>query len=125
MNNNGLTYKQLLIAVGELKPETIIRFDFGYLTPSGMHSYRGYYEDMAIGYKSGVFDRLTAGQWLDELKSFRKEKLYGYKGGVYPVMDNTCLWVSSDSSEATGTIITGIKDLRYGYAIIETAYGEG
>lgn len=122
--NTGLKYAELVDAVSKLKPDTIIRFDFGYTTPCGMHSYRGYYEDMAIGYKDDEFGNLLAGQWLDELKSFSQQKLHGYKGGTYDVRHDTTIWVSKHISEVTGTMITGIKDLGYGYAIIETAYGE-
>lgn len=121
-NNLGLNYGQFVNELEKLSPETIIRFDFGYFTPKGYYSYRGYYEDCAIGYTDDIYDNLTAETYLHLLKSYKGETLYGYKGGEWAIHDNTSLWVAADSSQCTGTIITGITDLGYGYAIINTTY---
>lgn len=123
MNNQGLNFGRLIFALEFLKSETIIRFDFGCFTPQGFHSYRGYYEDIGIGYTDQVYDRLTAGQFVGQCRDFLKNgELHGYKGGEFKPRLESSVWVSKDSSECSGTIITGIRDLGYGYAIIETKY---
>lgn len=118
MNNNGLNYSEFLTAISDLDPETFIRFDFGGLIPCGYHSYRGYYEDCAIGFGQG---EMLAGEYALELKSMLGKPLYGWKGGEWKIHKKTSLWVSGGPSECTGTIITSIKDSGYGYAIIGTS----
>ena len=120
--NSGLNFGAFIDAVKALPDETIIRFDFGYFTPKGKHSYRGYYEDIALGYTDETHDRLTAKDLAAELTSYLGQTISGYKGGDYTVTRDTGMWVSADSSECTGTIITSVRDLGYGYAIINTAY---
>ena len=111
----------LIEQVERLKPETIIRFDFGYTTPKEAYSYRGYYDHLAIEFETGVYD-YTAADFLKLLKSSRRKEIYGYKGGTYITTDSTPVWVVGDSSESTGTAVKGVRDLGYGYAIIETEY---
>lgn len=121
MNFTGLTVIQLINEIKKLKRDTAIRYDFGYFSPVGFHSYRGFYEDVAIGFEYRQ-DNLMAMDFLKQLKNMLGKEIHGWKGGTYIVEPDSYLWVSKDASEANGTVITGVTDLGYGYAILNTAY---
>lgn len=121
-NNGGLNYGQLVRELERLPLETNIRFDFGCNVPKNWHSYRGYYEDLAIGYTDEDHGEFTVKDFLDILSNAKAGTLYGYKGGEYKVTDRTSVWVSQDSSQCTGTYIDRIHDFGDGFAIIYTSY---
>jgi hypothetical protein len=124
-HNGGLNYGQLVRELERLSTCSVIRFDFGYFIPNGWHSYRGYYEDLAIGYSdniSGGHDEFTVKDLLNILAEAKAGTLYGHKGGEYKVKDATSVWVSKDSSQCTGTYIKSIQDYSLGFAIINTDY---
>jgi hypothetical protein len=112
----------LIEQVERLKPETTIRFDFGYTTPREAYSYRGFYDNLAIEFETGIYDKYTAADFLKLLQSSRYKEIHGYKGGTYFTTDSTPVWVVGDRSQSTGTAVKGVRDLGYGYAIIETEY---
>lgn len=122
-NNNGLNLGQLIKCLDELPEETTVRFDFGYFSPKGYHSYRGHYEDLGLGYEHGNHN-LKAKDYAKELHSYIGQTIEGYKGGAYVVTAKTGLWVSGSSRECTGTTIFNVRDLGYDSAIIETRYEE-
>lgn len=120
-NNNGLNLGQLIDAVDKLPDDTVIRYDFGYFAPKGHCSYRGYYEDLALGYEDD-FHTLTAKYFANTLRSYIGTEISGYKGGDYTVTRDTGVWVAKHSGDCTGTVIFNVRDLGYGNAILETRY---
>lgn len=85
------------------REEHTVRFDFGGLYPAGFASYRGYYEDLAIGFSA---DPRTVGSLLAELDAILGHEITGYKGGAYRVMTETRLWVANWGT-ASGTMLIG------------------
>lgn len=86
-----------------------LRYDFLNYYPTGIaYSYRGYYEDLALGYSDKYTDIAV---WVLRTKLIDSiGKLYiGYKGGEYKMDENTKLWVAN-CGEATQTYIRGIRD---------------
>lgn len=120
--NNGMRFGEILSEIRKLPADTIIKFDFGSQVPKGFHSYRGYYQDVAFGFTDWRSDNLTSGNFANILQGWLGKPMEGYKGGTYYVKESSYVWVSPTYQEVSGTIITGIKDLGYGYAVIETAY---
>lgn len=113
-----LTLGELIKSLSRCDKERTVKFDFCYFYPSGTHSYRGYYEQLAIGYS----DEATApevGDFLEELKGAVGQDYYGYKGGVYTMTENTPVWVDRPRN-ASGTGVVGVRDNGY-QVIIETA----
>lgn len=65
------------------------------LNPEGFMSYRGYYEDLALGYNTDSDAQVTVGDVLDWAKSALGEKFYGYKGGEFIMSKSTPLWIAN------------------------------
>ena len=99
--------------------EPRVVLDFGYFVPTGLSSYRGFYEHLAINYDdpnayrgdgspkvvgplvSYFIERLT--------KAAAGEVFEGYKGGQYRMSRETPLWVAS-YGEAPGVAVIGVHD---------------
>ncbi len=99
--------------------EKTIRYDFGYFEPNGIHSYRGYYDQLALGYEIKEYGEETkVSDVLKYCKNAIGKSFVGWKGGEYTMDEDTPLWVSN-SGQACGTAIVGVKDTYV--IIIETA----
>lgn len=103
-----MTLRKLIEAL-ERKDETLdVTFDFVHFRPTGnAHSYRGYYEDLALGYESG--SDCCVGTLVRSLKSMLGATLTGYKGGNYTMGDDTVVWVANHN-ESGGTAIVDVVD---------------
>lgn len=111
---------------GEIKT---ICFDFGTAIPTKLDSYRGYYDELALGYKlsgydndSGHFDECKADEFLKHLKSAIGKEYTGWKGGDYIMNENTPLWVANPGN-CGDTIIVGVLDKGYTFIIL-TAFND-
>lgn len=83
-------------------------FDFCGFAPSGFGSYRGYYEDLAIGYEKPEYPRVVRlRDFIQGLRGMIGQSIHGYKGGSYTVGDETAVWVAN-SGECEGTYVSGI-----------------
>lgn len=99
-----MTLGKLIKLLEQMNPEdkiicstdTSIRF-------TSFDSYRGYYEDLALGYiAADYYDERTndtintVGQFLAEAKSCLNKNFYGWKGGEFLMTENTPLWVANN-----------------------------
>lgn len=124
--NRGLNIGEIIEKLSHLNDDDVIRFDFGYAYPSmTFNSYRGYYEDVAIGFNIGNNWQGTD-TIVKEFKEFMQSLIgaewTGYKGGDFIGHKETSVWIANSDADGTSTIVTGIRDLGYGYVIIETGY---
>ena len=103
------------------KDDTYVRFDFGYFTPKNLGSYRGFYDELAIGYDDGEYSTLN--DFIKMLEEALTKTFCGWKGGDYTMTRSTPLWVAN-SGEANETAVVNI--INDGFrVIIETKYIEG
>lgn len=104
-----LTLGQLIDKLSKIEhlDDKFIFFSFGGV-PGYPHSYRGYYEDLAIKYEFGPFNK-KASVFLKELRACLCKEFEGYKGGVFKMYSDTLLWCSM-AGVASGAAITGISD---------------
>jgi hypothetical protein len=99
--------------------ERRIYFDWCNYHPSTFHSYRGWYDHLAVT-PSHEYESLTAEQFLERCKAQVNAQHHGWKGGNYVMDRETPVWVAHDG-ECYGTGISGVKN--HGWAIIlETKY---
>jgi hypothetical protein len=69
------------------------------------HSYRGYYEDLALEIHAGA---RTVKSLLDDLKKNCLDRsFYGWKGGEFLMNENTPMWIAKDG--CCGVKIMGIE----------------
>ncbi len=106
-------------ALKDVDKERTIRFDFGFLSPSTIDSWRGNYANPAIGY--AMDEHCTVQKFLDELYLATSGKLYyGYKGGEFTFSDDCILWVDN-YGQFSETAIHDITVLSH-VVIIETKH---
>jgi hypothetical protein len=105
----------------ERQPEAdLVLFDFGGMVPTRVNSYRGYYEDLAIGF--GDVDTPKVAEVLKELRSAIGKTFEGYKGGNYRMGRNSRLWVAN-YGRTSDTVITGIAECSWA-TVIATRWEE-
>lgn len=100
--------------------ESDVCFDFEYLKPTSLSSWRGSYAELAIEFASG--EAMTVNKFLEMLKDAVGKTYTGYKGGEFQMSRQTPLWVANYGN-AGNTAVIGVLDLGY-TVIIETAYRE-
>jgi len=99
-----------------------VSFDFGNATPSDCESYRGYYEDIALGYHIDNYktEPCKIDKLIAILESSVGKTFTGYKGGDFEMSEQSDMWVAN-TGDATRTVITGVEEFEW-YVIINTAY---
>ena len=104
-----MTVGHVLAALKRLDHDGNIQFDFGGFYPYGLNSYRGYYEDLSIGYGR---DPMTVKQFEALLLGAIGRNFVGYKGGEYEMGKSTFIWVD-DHSSANGVGLVGIENHKH------------
>ncbi len=98
-------------------------FPFGYLHPTTLRSWRGAYEELAIG-----FEEDTPSPTVEELIVVCKSALYttfdGYKGGDFEMSDNTPVWVANWGNSGSTAIVdvVEIDDFTVHLSVAECEY---
>lgn len=99
----------------ELRPASLspareardVYFDFGDLAPEGLHSYRGYYDHLALAFGAPRGKPVDVTVLLAMLRNANGHEFRGYKGGEYTMNLSTPVWVS-ERSVASATAIVGL-----------------
>ncbi len=103
-------------------PTNAVRFDFCMTVPTKVNSYRGYYEDLALGWEeSKVYPEPTVPMLLATLKAQLGTTVHGYKGGDYIVRREQVLFVAN-YGDTGSTCVVGVD---HGYfTLIRTLCSE-
>lgn len=106
-----------------------VEFDFGTALPTQLDSWRGSYDEIALGYKLSGYDNNSehfantkADKLLEHLKSAIGKEYTGWKGGEFIMDENTPVWVAN-CGHSGNTGIVGVLDAGYKLVLI-TAYCE-
>lgn len=102
-----------------------VRFDFCYCFPTSIDSYRGYYDELAIGFKIAGYEgnsevATSADEFLKLLKGAIGNTFTGWKGGDFMMTEDTPIWVDNPGN-ASSTAVMGIEDDGY-QIVIRTFY---
>lgn len=94
---------------GTIEPKHV-RFDFEYIFPTGLDSWRGSYDELAITF-SIEGKPPTGKEFLDWLKESVGKSYEGWKGGEYTMGKSTPLWVAnSGNSGQTALVRVDVDD---------------
>ncbi len=115
-----MTLGKLITKLKSRDGDAVVCFDFCSLTPTSFRSYRGYYEQLALGYSLHEGAVMTASQLRESAIACLNSTFTGYKGGEYKMTRDTKLW-ADNIGRASGTAITGIIDEGW-RIILKTKY---
>jgi len=115
---NQINLGQLIDLLNQRPQNQGVSFDFCGTVPDSVDSYRGYYDQLAVGWCHGGKPQTVAGL-LAILEGAVGTTYEGWKGGEYVMSRRTPLWVSNPG-ECGQTIITGLAgDV---HTVIETRW---
>lgn len=120
------TLGQLIDALEGQKQTNPVRFDFCMVEPTKLNSYRGYYEDLALGWKPQTnYPKPTVADLLATLKKQLGTTVHGYKGGEYVVSRSQILYVAN-YGDTGSTAVVGVDSCGDSgwQTIIKTLYTE-
>lgn len=95
-----LTLKQAIEALSKVDPATPVLFSHGG-APGTVHSYRGYYSDLAFSSVGAS----TVEAVLSDLRSALDNTYEGYKGGEFVMDEDTPLWVSEYGESSKWSLV--------------------
>jgi hypothetical protein len=93
----------------ETKEEPIVvHYDFAWLQPTTLHSFRGYYEQLGLGHEdSQGKPKVTVSSLLAELRLAIGKVFEDYKGGSYRMSADSPVWVEN-YGDGSNTAIVGV-----------------
>lgn len=134
-NSNQISLGQLIEEIekcgletndGEIKD---VYFDFGTAIPTDLASWRGSYNELALGYRLCGYDNnnehfadCKADKLLNHLKESLGKEYTGWKGGDFFMNKNTPIWVANQGNSGN-TAIVGVLDDEWRLVLI-TSYCE-
>lgn len=118
--SSPISLGDLIVLLKHREQDQEVRIAFGYFSPDGVHSYRGFYEQLAIGYSYESGKEVKVAELLKELQGAIGKTFHGYKGGEYVMTECTPVWCANHG-EAPSVAIVGIADCNY-CTILRTDY---
>lgn len=115
-----MTLGALLKALENEPDKNEVRFAFGMLAVTGVDSYRGYYDQLAVGWGEAYGKTLTVAEFAAVLKQSMHNPLVGYKGGEFLMEERTPLW-AANYGECPQTAIIGIAESGIDF-LLETTH---
>lgn len=110
-----LTIEELIDRLYEFDDDDLLYTSSGHILDGKLHSYRGIYSDLSLGYHDGdhYFDdpEITVGQMSLALRNVIGDTMYGYKGGEYTMQQDTLCWLSG-WNEYTGLKVVGVEEIE-------------
>jgi|GEM_PF-1653084 len=120
-NSDQLTLGQM---IEKLKPivekqkdreeEAKVRYDFEYLFPTTIDSWRGSYNELALNFEMDGKE-LTVTEFYNLLTASVGKVFEGYKGGDFKMSERTPVWVANYGRSGSTAVIDIIDD---GYQVL-------
>lgn len=102
--------------IKEGSEEATVRFDFEYLHPKFLDSWRGAYNELALGFEESG-DEPTVTEFTQMLKAAIGKTFTGWKGGEFTMSEHTPVWVANPGNSGS-TAVIDIVDNDYTIYII-------
>jgi len=120
-----LTLGELILKLEAIDPQwenhekemrdKVVAFEFEYLKPTGLSSWRGSYRELAIEFDGGK--EYSVKEFIKELKGAVGKTYQGYKGGDFLMGKATPLWVANDGNSGE-TAVVDIRDDTYNVYLV-------
>jgi hypothetical protein len=99
----------------------LVKYDFEYLFPTDIDSWRGSYAELALNFKTygdgGGSKPLTTVEFYKLLYEANGETFTGYKGGDYKMGNDTPIWVAN-YGHSGDTAVIDVVDNKYEIILI-------
>lgn len=92
----NITIGRMLKKLDQFQDDELFEFTNGKYFDGSYGSYRGYYEDLYLGYSDEDQGKNTIGDLKKTLRQALEDKvMFGYKGGDFVIDENTLVWLST------------------------------
>ena len=126
-NSDQLTLSELILKLEPIVKnqkdgeEATVRYDFEYLFPTSIDSWRGSYNELALNFETQG-EEMKVSEFLNMLKECIGKTFTGYKGGDFTMHKGTPIWVAN-YSHSGNTAVIDVVDNEYVVLLI-TGYRE-
>lgn len=109
-----LTLGEFIEKLKQQPQENTITFDFGRLVPTSFDSWRGSYDELALGYENPEYNNdLLVSKLLSLAIDVEGTIMEGYKGGYYTMKKETRLWADNYGKYSSTAIVDVIAFGNY------------
>ena len=119
-NSDQLTLGELILKLEPIvknqkdDDEATVRYDFEYLFPTSIDSWRGSYGELALNFETQGKE-MKVSEFLKMLKNCIGKTFTGYKGGDFTMHKGTPIWVANYSHSGNTAIIDVVDN---GYVVL-------
>ena len=119
-NSDQLTLGELILKLEPIVKnqkegdEATVRYDFEYLFPTSIDSWRGSYDELALNFETQG-EEMKVSEFLKMLKECIGKTFTGYKGGDFTMHKGTPIWVANYSHSGNTAVIEVVDN---GYVIL-------
>ena len=119
-NSDQLTLGELILKLEPIVKiqkegkEATVRYDFEYLFPTRIDSWRGSYDELALNFETQG-EEMKVSEFLKMLKECVGKTFTGYKGGDFTMHKGTPIWVANYSHSGNTAVIDVIDN---GYVVL-------
>jgi hypothetical protein len=119
-NSDQLTLGELILKLEPIVKnqkegdEATVRYDFEYLFPTSIDSWRGSYDELALNFETQG-EEMKVSEFLKMLKECIGKTFTGYKGGDFTMHKGTPIWVANYSHSGNTAVIDVVDN---GYVIL-------
>lgn len=120
MTRPQMTLREFIRALERQEPDDPVKIDFVHFGPTTFDSYRGYYEQLALGYNEcgrmsprgdESYQYPTVAKLLEHARETLGREFTGWKGGNYVMHGDTVLWISNPGETGSTAIVNVEKHL--------------
>lgn len=119
-NSDQLTLGELILKLEPIVKnqkdgeEATVRYDFEYLFPTSIDSWRGSYNELALNFETQG-EEMKVSEFLKMLKECIGKTFTGYKGGDFMMHKGTPIWVANYSHSGNTAVIDVVDN---GYVVL-------
>lgn len=119
-NSDQLTLGELILKLEPIVKnqkdgeEATVRYDFEYLFPTSIDSWRGSYDELALNFEMQG-EEMKVSEFLEMLKDCIGKTFTGYKGGDFMMHKGTPIWVANYSHSGNTAVIDVVDN---GYVVL-------